>query len=460
MSILINLEQMKEYLVIPLGDHSQDAQLQQSIQKASGEIEAWTKRRLGLRRYHDRIDFSGARVKYETPFEVIGWGCLEMLKFFFGPGDPAGLQEWIEEAGTVLQENPADCVGWSRHGPTATCSRFSCTPHVYTSLSCDGPGYPILQIQSVEAYFRREHSLVFVAPNKRMDVFIGQEGERERFQAGRKDKDFLRPYTSKRIYFFPRATSAKRDLQLWLKDTMALFCVYLVQEKFVDIDEDRPIREFLLDYLKGFKEVKELGAHEVLAEILRNYRIPEDFRAFRSYVRKTADGLIKNQRKQENPRIVPLDPTSPGYNMIPAVAERLDIPRGTLYDLVNKGKVQAEEILIEGKQYKVIPQAEVERLSLLLEQDRKKAELVKDYADIRGIDKKSAQRWVQRQEEKGLGIEEILQKLDQEILAKLLSNNRVMGKKAAKKHIQQRISRGETFRDIAESLGLRGESLR
>lgn len=58
---------------------------------------------LGLRQYRDRIEFSRARFEFETPFEVIGWGCLEMVNFFFGPGDPASLREWIEEEGVVLQ---------------------------------------------------------------------------------------------------------------------------------------------------------------------------------------------------------------------------------------------------------------------------------------------------------------------------------------------------------------------
>src|SRR5262249_54814275 len=132
-------------------------------------------------------------------------------------------------------------------------------------------------------------------------------------------------------------------------------------KKLVSLEDDQIVWKFLLSYLlSSFKGVKKVEPEMVLAKILAHYQFPEDYRAWRKYLRRMIDGLAAEEGPDHS--YVLHDLNGKEWPMIRAVADRLKMPRRTLYSLVNRGKVHAEKFPAGRGAYLVIPDNEVERL--------------------------------------------------------------------------------------------------
>jgi len=227
----------------------------------------------------------------------------------------------------------------------------------------------------------------------------------------RKSEILLHPHTKKRLYL-PLPWIDHPSPPTWKEDTIALLCFYLVQAGLASTDTDQPLGEFLWSYEQQLPGAQEPAAPVVLPELLARYRIPRNRHAWRAYARNTSKHLAKNPERPNYSYVIP-DPTSPtGWQyMIPAVAERLGISKEMLYRLVKSGKVRTETRSIDGRQYQIVPTDEFDRLQRQREQKQERQALTEAYADRRGIPYKSAQRWIERQERKGLGNKEIAQKV-------------------------------------------------
>jgi hypothetical protein len=297
-----------------------------------------------------------------------------------------------------------------------------------------------------------------------MDILIFSGGDQERIRFPRKVKKLLHdrpherppdqltlPLAQKRLYI-PAASLPKRDVQSAVEDMYALPCIYLLQEELIHVDEDHSVREFLCAYVRKFQGARRLGVEYVLWEMLTRYQIPEDYRALRKYMGKTIRGLVANQQRQESSDFtltraaaqtvdlsnrhehdadslddseeqvhshrpgqrqpVRLEPSnSPDFEMIPAAAASLGIPVRSLYALVEQGKVRTETVIHGSRPYLMIPDAEMERLKGWLAQKQLRKVLIEGLAASAGITEASARRWVERQEKKGLRIEEICQRV-------------------------------------------------
>jgi hypothetical protein len=277
-----------------------------------------------------------------------------------------------------------------------------------------------------------------VPPRQRFDVLLRPEGERERLPLSRKVKKGLNPrpheraagglsvpLVNKRLYV-PEGLSAPSDVRAAVQDMYALLCIYLVQEEFVRLDEEADVREFLDAYIGQFKSAKQVGTSYVLVEILAHYQIPEHYRAIRKYLAKTIRGLWANQRRREgwgalqSRDVVPVEdlaqPDSPEAGcpralMIPEAAAVLGISERSLYDYRKRGKVRAEEVVIGNRRFLTIPVDEIACLKASFARKRRRAALIDERAARAGSDKASARRWMERLEDKGLGLEAIGQQV-------------------------------------------------
>jgi hypothetical protein len=165
----------------------------------------------------------------------------------------------------------------------------------------------------------------------------------------KKVQKHITPYALKRVYILPLEPRVKEQaLQGWWHDTFALVSLYLVQEKLVSLEDDQIILESLLSYLGSLQEQRKLDPEMVLAEILKHYQFPEDYRALRLYLSKTIKGLAAIEEKQQWDYVI-RDSTGKERLMIRAAAERLGMSRRSLYYLVQQGKVSIEKISVGTK---------------------------------------------------------------------------------------------------------------
>ena len=106
------------------------------------------------------------------------------------------------------------------------------------------------------------------------------------------------------------------------------------------------------------------------------------------------------------------DPSGERLVMVPLAARSLGISGKSLYRHVRLGKVPAEKRPgISGQEFIVIRQSEVDRLGQLQAEKRFWDGLPERLAQRRGIDEKSARRWLQRQRACGRHDKEILEKV-------------------------------------------------
>jgi hypothetical protein len=289
---------------------------------------------------------------------------------------------------------------------------------------------------AIDLYPRRSRKAC--PPRQRIDVLLFPGGDQERLPLSRKLRKLLHPrpheradeglsvpLVDKRLYL-PEGIRSQAGIRATVQDMYALLCIYLVQEAFVKLDENRGVLEFLETYLHQFNGATQIGIHFALAEILAHYQIPQDYRAVRKYVAKTITGLRANQRRREGwgtpqPRdAVPAedlaqsdcpDATFPGALMIPEAAAELGISVRSLYDYQKRGKVRTEEVVIGSRRFLGIPMDEIARLKASCVRKHVRKVLIEARAARTGSQKASARRWVERQETLGLGLEAIGQRL-------------------------------------------------
>jgi hypothetical protein len=219
-------------------------------------------------------------------------------------------------------------------------------------------------------------------------------------------------------------------------DMYALLIFYLIQAGFSSLDDDPAVQDFLVTYVRQYRHGRHVD-YDVLGEILATkstkhsralktlppeeqqrlmrYTGPDDYRAFRQYVSKTITGLMISRHHAEGPT-TPYEPIPqlPFYT-IPIAAKLLGIPRTTLYRDVNKGKIQTKQEDISHRSDKsdkpqlVIPEEEFRRLEEQKRQREQVEEFFQAYVEIKGIQRKSLQRQVQRLKKQGHSAEVIHQ---------------------------------------------------
>lgn len=115
--------------------------------------------------------------------------------------------------------------------------------------------------------------------------------------------DLLEPYAVKSLYLpaYDRPPTALQ-IRRSVKDLLALLLLYLAQSRarppLIDLTTDQSAADFLRQYLTRFRYVTAasrradaLDPLTVLGELLRPYRVPEDYRGLRMYVARTIRGL-------------------------------------------------------------------------------------------------------------------------------------------------------------------------
>ena len=323
-----------------------------------------------------------------------------------------------------------------------------------------------------------EYGLIFVSPpdapdRRRLDVVVRWGGEQEgvrdklppaRWRGGKTYRnlfppgaqnvfDALEPYTLKRLYLpvyrgLPKVAEVRRSVD----DIFALLLLYLQQggnnrpPPLIDLRPDESATKFLLEYLKRFVPVrhrKEVKPTTVLGELLRLYRFPEDYRSFRKYVARTVRGLVAQSlasspgekdwlesQKDQTPRRqhgkygkwvqgeLEWEQDEPDSSLhasgadVASVAARLGVTRRSLYFDIASKKIHAEK---DRRSRLTIPDREQDQLQERLKQKRRRQDIIDSRASQRKISKASARRWVERQEARGLSLNDIATKIRDEM---------------------------------------------
>lgn len=238
-------------------------------------------------------------------------------------------------------------------------------------------------------------------------------------------------------------------------DIFAQLALILLQEGVVSKADDEVLHE-ILRYLKmNFSDCRDRDfavagrmlhtAGRTLNSALRNYVEPIEWRGWWDYLKKTAAGHAKNKWREEvaseqQERFVDAD--SEIYN--PRwVAQQFDVDMATLY------RWRQKHGYIDGNGSWGFSKEKFEDLKWEFQE---REELIDHYATARGIEKKSAQRWIKRQEAKELSREEIQQKVRQASLEKLVIKKWGTTKKDAKHYIACRLRQGDSLAEIAKDL--------
>lgn len=421
---LLTLEEFKTFAGIPLEDTRQDALLRSLIQEVSKELEQRTGRLFLTKELEQYITPSEHKRTVDTPITMIALAIVELLEHLRWCNSPMGeseennaLQAFFKQAATSWQENPERRLVLTREFTKLETKDLLCIP-VQRVLTFD-PQLQIVQgvatlIEPLTAECVGEFALVFLktgtsAPARRVEVIVEWGGSQERPQFHKQVRKGLAHYARKRLYFPPlQELRTEQQVRLMREDALALVALYLVQEKLISLDDDQGVRDFLLSYLgRRFKGTKQVGEAAILAEILGHYQIPEDYRAWRKYVRRTIQGLAAKEKQQERTYVIADPSGTEKHFMIPAVADRLGMPRRSLYHRVKQGAVRTEEVTVGGRQYQTIPHAEIDRLEQEQHQQQLRKALIAAWAKKQKISPTSARRWVERQEEKGRGLQEM-----------------------------------------------------
>ena len=272
----------------------------------------------------------------------------------------------------------------------------------------------------------------------------------DQLRAGRRLANYPSHHLKKRLYF-PTDRVKAQGLQLWKEDAEALVCLYLIQARVINLDDDEKAKTFICSYLGSFKGAKEVNILSVLGKLLENYRFPEDYRAFRKYVAKTIHWMAsqeKAKRSVVDPALLGrwdkenfgdeqdekdtvgdstvvgnienanrrqweegFDPTERDDLMIPDAAERLGISSWLLYDLIKKGKALSKKVSLGNRSFLTIPRSEIDRLEPWLKEKKIRKGLIRKLAAKTGIANASARRWVERCERQGSSLPKILQRV-------------------------------------------------
>lgn len=456
MFLYLTSQEFKEFLGIPAEDASQDALLLSLLSKAQQMMEAWMGQKLWHRRMQETISVLPEHLHCSTIVEVLSSAYGRALQYMQACRAPHCGSEreqqqfcaWFDEAVSMLASTPElDAVIRTHQWGVMTCGHVSCRPRVHLICERQPPYKPVVRTpkkalavdMSVSTpagvvSLRREIRLVFTrggpsdelvpfeqpgpppdgsASRHRLDVIMYGQGEKGRSQfpwRARKLQQLVTGFTHQRLYlpFAPGHKFSQHAIEKWTESALALLCLYLVQPEtgLLPLDDDHSVRDFLLQYISRVEQREEVGATEVLEIMLRSYRIPEDPWAFHAYIRKTFQGLWKNQKRQYRTAVSAV--SQHGASGVEDAADLLGISVRTLYDHVTKGKIEAHR---DQGGLLVISAAEVDRLREQQSLVEQRKALITLYAKARGITEKSAWRWMKRQEESGVGQKDIYRKM-------------------------------------------------
>jgi excisionase family DNA binding protein len=455
--LYLTLQGFKESLGIPAEDASQDALLLSLLGQAQQTMEAWMGQKLWHRRMRESISVLPEHLHCPTIVEVLSAAYVRALQYVQACRVPHCGSErehqqfctWFDEAVSMLEATPElDAVVRTHQWGVMTCGHVSCRPRVHLICERQPPYKPVVRTpnkalavdMSVSTpagvvSLRRELRLVFTwgvpsdelvpfeqpgpppdgsASRHRLDVILYGQGEKVRSQfpprRARKLKQLFTGLTHKRLYL-PFTSGQKLSqpvIEKWTESALALLCLYLVQPEtgLLSLDDDLSVRDVLLQYISRVAQHEEVEATEVLEIMLRSYRIPEDPWAFHSYIRKTFQGLWKNQKRQYRTAVSAV--SEYGASGVEDAADLLGISVRTLYDHVAQGKIDAHR---DQRGLLVISAAEVERLRVQQSLVEQRKALITLYAKARGITEKSAWRWMKRQEVSGVEQKDIYSKI-------------------------------------------------
>ena len=434
---LTTVDELKEKLGILPEDTSHDALLKNQILEQSLGIEDWLGWSPKGRQYKVSISFSGKKVPIPNTIKLIDRALAEVDRYRHSLETPDGaakeerrIQAWWSEAKKHLMENPHCYLISARElvellSPGWLC----CRPMVNWIFTLNEPqirveeGKPRLT-EPTRRNFRGEIVLVFTRENlsreprqlivpgkepvkgQQMDVLIGWQGKRQRIKYAPGVRKIISPFARKRLYV-PEDIQKRADAKIWRDDMRALLCIYLLQEELINLDMDRGVQTFLKSYFSRYAGAKKVGEMVVVEKIRHTYQIPEHYKAFRIYVKRTISGTLADRE-----RLGMSSPLGDRQEMtISRAAYEVGISRSKMYDLVKRGKVNTDKTYKKRVSFQTVPDPEIERLKQSQDQRQKLKMLIDGYAALKGVSEASARRWVQRQEKKGLGLEEIIEQM-------------------------------------------------
>ena len=215
----------------------------------------------------------------------------------------------------------------------------------------------------------------------------------------------------------------------------ALICLYLIQERFVDLNSDSSVQEVLLSYLGSVKKVREGYAPAVLGRLLERYRIPEGPWAFKKYVASAGRWLFHEDNLPDDYRtyVAPADHWLFHEDNLPddyrkaaatkgvdreeeqtvlEVAVKFGISKTTLYNRINKGKVP---FTTRGGRKLIGPDGRQAIEDWIASRRTSSAiqSLAPRWAEKRGITLANAERQVRRWQSKGLTYQQMKIKIAQ-----------------------------------------------
>jgi hypothetical protein len=363
--VYTTLAAVKAELGIPPEDHSQDARLQDLMREATGAIDAWIGRPLAQRRYIETIR-PAPRVLVGSSVGQLACRALaeavRYLEVLSRPDEQAqeapGLDKWLASAKEALQQDPAACALFTKELVWFKCGAVQGGSRATWMMERDEDGQfwcsreLAVDVFRVEEGYQRLTVMIYWAPWSGPDV---------RSRLPRKARTRLMPYTRRRLYL-PHTLSGPRSMQSWGEAAGTLMLLYLAQAGLMSIDEDHAARDGLLSYLDRFRGARTVGAHVLLAELLAHYQIPEDYRAFTKYIRRTIRGLLAEQRGGEISQVIEDPDTSKSYYPVDAAAASLGISTRRLYELVKRGTARIATVRVGGQTYRAIPYDELARL--------------------------------------------------------------------------------------------------
>ena len=197
-------------------------------------------------------------------------------------------------------------------------------------------------------------------------------------------------------------------LDLSLEDIQAQIAFRLLQ--WGETGSSNLIKVWIVHtFLKGSK-IDDLD--KVIEWVKSHFFLPEDWRAFRKYVKKIVDRFVSQER-----RIMAIEdelfrmgqnqgglyPVSAFGRILNISAQEQEKVEGKLYRWAREGKIRAER----KREGMLLDIAEVRQLWEWKKQRKKLTEILSDHLKM---DQDSARKWIKRLERKGLSPNEIIAK--------------------------------------------------
>ena len=424
---IITLQELKKHLDLDPSGSTQDARLMEFVQAWSLAYEKWSNRVFKERQFFERNERASFYWEVENGIELLRFGmkAIEMRNDFLDDEkiqkeDKANATKWLEYAREKLRENPDGMAIWTREYARIRLGNLFCIPTEHWELSLNEPqirisgGKPVLGIPEA-VFFKLEVLLEFVnlkkgKPVDRLQVVVCADSDQDRLIWPRKIRKSLSGLAARRIYL-PDPSRSKKEIALAVKDMYTVLCVFLIQEKFIDLDVEPQTKEFLFSHLRSFKGVSEsdIDPGIVLSELLANYQFPEDYQGFRKYVAKVVKGL----RAKESSSFGHIEgrdwDAMKGFSLISDVAAKMGRSKRTIYHWAKIKKLHTEEILLGSVRYLAVPESELRRLKNQSNDKISERDLIDFVMEEKGIREASARRWINRQ--KGLSLKDKYEKV-------------------------------------------------